>query len=451
MWLLSEDDPDTGVDETVVATGYTALLEAANAETPAEGAAEELANAGLLVAVDITPPAVEFTGASPKDGATALAGWVLHVTDGGSGLASDPIDASIEVRDGDGTEDVDEADDATSPEAGEFAVIANTPNTRFTTTVNTPAVGYYTFSATATDKAGNETASGSRVALNDDETPRPIRLFVAPGADDSTYDKTLLANDNLSIAGYQVNLPLPSGGIPGNDLDSPEIMLGAETVDAYNASSLTDDLLVRGPVEFPYLALQSAATATPAAIASIKAYVSDQVGVAVSDPATEGIVAPETDDIPAVTGFRSGGAFTVTATDGTDGTTDDPNTTIEDGDNTVEITATAQMEDESTDFPFSRVDFYAEATTDDGDNGTFSELRLIATVSGLSATVKTTTDPDGRDWTYATEVDADAYYAAVDGDEEYTGNVVAFGVSTAKGGSVAVVAVSATLTLEERE
>ena len=38
------------------------------------------------------------------------AGWVLHVTDGGSGLlATDPIDASIEVRDADGTEDVEEA------------------------------------------------------------------------------------------------------------------------------------------------------------------------------------------------------------------------------------------------------------------------------------------------------------------------------------------------------
>ena len=33
------------------------------------------------------------------------------------------------------------------------------------------AEGYYTFSATATDKAGNETASGSRVALHDPVDP----------------------------------------------------------------------------------------------------------------------------------------------------------------------------------------------------------------------------------------------------------------------------------------
>ncbi len=181
-----------------MATGYRALLEAAAADAPEEGAADALKNAGLLVGVDITPPAVEFTAGGPKDKATTLGtGWVLHVTDGGSGLASDPIDASIEVRDADGTEDVDEAEDADNPEAGEFVVTPNndTDPTRFTTVITTPAVGYHTFSATASDKAGNETDSGSRVALNDEERPMPVRLFVVPGEDDFTYDKTLLASD----------------------------------------------------------------------------------------------------------------------------------------------------------------------------------------------------------------------------------------------------------------
>ena len=47
-------------------------------------------------------------------------------------------------------------------------------------------------------------------------------------------------------------------------------------------------------------------------------------------------------------------------------------------------------------------------------------------------------------------VDADAFYAAVDGDGNYKGNVVAFGVSTAKDGSVAVAAVSAQLQVDKR-
>ena len=82
----------------------------------AQASKKKLANAGLLVGVDITPPAVEFTAGGPKDEATALgAGWVLHVTDGGSGLLADPIDASIEVRNGDGTEDVDEVERRRTP------------------------------------------------------------------------------------------------------------------------------------------------------------------------------------------------------------------------------------------------------------------------------------------------------------------------------------------------
>ena len=257
-------DPDAGP----MASGYHMLLEnLENAMGDAKGKAKEkLANVGLLVGVDITPPAVEFTAAGPKDEATALGdGWVLHVTDGGSGLLAEPIDASIEVRNVDGTEDVEEAKDAAAAVTDEFTIDANETQTRFTIEVNpnkvegeTPAVGYYTFAATATDRAGNETDSGSRVALNDVTRPDPIRLFVVPGADAFTYDKTLLASDNLSIAGYQVNLVLPPAGIPGeNLLEAPEIMLGAETVDAYDASPLKPELLVQGPVTFPYLALQS--------------------------------------------------------------------------------------------------------------------------------------------------------------------------------------------------
>ena len=183
-------------------------------------------------------------------------------------------------------------------------------------------------------------------------------------------------------------------------------------------------------------------------IASIKAYVSDQVGTP-AGVAAEAIVAPPSEDIPQVTGFRGMDAFTVTATNGDEG-----GTTVKEGENMVELTATAKLPDASTDFPFSRVDFYAEVTVDvpgtDGIMSMYSELRLIATVDGNSATVKTAKD-DGRDWTYAREVDADAYYAAVDGDKIYTGKVAAFGVSTAKDGAVAVVAVSAELTLNERE
>ena len=38
--------------------------------------------------------------------------------------------------------------------------------------------------------------------------PEPVRLFVVPGADAFTYDKTLLATDNLSIASYAITVPV---------------------------------------------------------------------------------------------------------------------------------------------------------------------------------------------------------------------------------------------------
>ncbi len=439
--VASVEEDNANNIEAVEATGYMALLEAANAEMPEEGAAEALANAGLLVGVDITPPAVEFTSGGPKDEATELGtGWVLHVTDGGSGLASDPIDASIEVRDADGTEDVDEAEDADAPEDGEFVVTANTANTRFTTAITTPAVGYHTFSATATDKAGNETDSGSRVALNDVTLPTPVRLFVVPGEDDFTYNKTLLASDNLSISSYAINVPVGTVG----SVTNAEIKLESVDVDAYNASSLTDDLLVRDPVELPFLAVQDG-TGTPDAIETIKAYVSDQVGSANGVSSTAGDIAtPDADDISQVTFRSGGGGFAVTATDGSDAGA----TTIEDGDATIEIEATADLDDTSTDFPFSRVDFYVVVEATLGD-ATVNELRFIGSVDGNSATVKTL-DPDGREWTYAAEVDAEAFLAVVDEDDYTSGNVVAFGVSTEDKGAVAVAAVSADLTVEER-
>ncbi len=97
------------------------------------------------------------------------------------------------------------------------------------------------------------------------------------------------------------------------------------------------------------------------AIATIKAYVSDQVGTAdgVSSGAGD-IGTPEGDNIPQVE-FRSGGTFAATATDGAD------NTTIEDGDATIEIEAKAGLSDASTDFPFSRVDFYVHVAVTVGD------------------------------------------------------------------------------------
>ena len=258
------------------------LLTAANTGGATEAAA--LANVGIEFGVDVTAPAVQFTAASTEDGATDMGtGWVLYVTDGGSGLARlDPVDASIKVRDGAGEEDVDQSN---------FTITANALGSRYTTAVTSPAVGYHTFSATAADKAGNESASDSRVALNDTALPSDITLFIVPGDDDYTREKTLLATDNLSIASYHVNA-LFTTTLFSTSLANPEIVIQGVAVDAYNASDLTDDILVRAPVNLPFLAVQDGMGATPAAIATVKTYVSDQVGVAAG---VQGNINPQVD------------------------------------------------------------------------------------------------------------------------------------------------------------
>ena len=79
-----------------------------------------------------------------------------------------------------------------------------------------------------------------------------------------------------------------------------------------------------------------------------------------------------------------------------------------------------------TENPFESVRFYAAAKTADEDN---TDLRFIASVPEYSAR------ESGGTWTYTARVSADDFYAAVDGDGEYSGNVYAVGVREA--GSVA--------------
>ena len=102
-----------------------------------------------------------------------------------------------------------------------------------------------------------------------------------------------LAAASVSANTFQARLrgcATPPGGPVGTvgSVNNAEIKLGSVDVDAYNASSLIDDLLVRDPVELPFLAVQNGDDGTPAAIETIKAYVSDQVGAADGVSSTAG-------------------------------------------------------------------------------------------------------------------------------------------------------------------
>ena len=70
--------------------------------------------------------------------------------------------------------------------------------------------GYYTFSATAKDAAGNESAPASRVALHDGTPPPAPGLFLVPAGDG--YNSTVVLSEDLSIKSYSTAVVLPRIG-----------------------------------------------------------------------------------------------------------------------------------------------------------------------------------------------------------------------------------------------
>ena len=67
------------------------------------------------------------------------------------------------------------------------------------------ADGYYTFTALAQDKAGNESDEKSRVAIHDTADP-VVSVAATTGSDDGDFDHNLVGTvtDALSIRDYSI-------------------------------------------------------------------------------------------------------------------------------------------------------------------------------------------------------------------------------------------------------
>ena len=126
----------------------------------------------------------------------------------------------------------------------------------------------------------------------------------------------------------------------------------------------------------------------------------------------------------------------VTIADLEAGTTMDFEVTRDDDDeaSTLEIKAVVT----SVGNPFESVIFYAAADNDETD-GDMKDLRFIASVPEYSAR------ENGGEWTYTARVSADDFYAAVGGDDSYSGKVSAVGVRAA--GSVDAEGTETTVTV----
>ena len=250
----------------------------------------------ITAGVDTEAPTLEFTGASAgagtSDGPDRVAAleseFELQVKDneGGSGVhGADPVLATLAIRNADGGEcrelgDLGEEDKKCK--ATSEGLIVALP------LVRTDGVqgrdddtGYYEFTALAQDKAGNQSAEISEVALYDVEAPE-VQLSTTRSTDfakDFTLNKVLVATDNLSLRDYTVNL-VATGLIL--DANIPiEFAMGSNTWDEYNAPApLTRDDVVRGPVELPFVAVQATNAGVPgdvSVIANLKVDIQDQV------------------------------------------------------------------------------------------------------------------------------------------------------------------------------
>ena len=160
------DDPDTEDDEAmaeVVAVLFSSIT----------------------AGVDTEAPTLEFTGASagagddddPDRAATLQSEFELQVKDneGGSDMhGADPVLATLAIRNADGEEcrelgDLGEEDKkCTATSAG---LVKALPLVRTDGVSGLTDTGYYTFTALAQDKAGNQSAEISEVALYDNEAP----------------------------------------------------------------------------------------------------------------------------------------------------------------------------------------------------------------------------------------------------------------------------------------
>ena len=432
-----EDDPDTGaVDESAnnrVATGYTKLLEDLAAAEEAEDdeaiedAQDALADAGLRAGVDTTPPSAEFVGSSlssnsktvnvdETDATTAVTQYVLHLEDNRGLRAGEPVVDTLVYRDDD-----DDRDGVATTVAQQA-----TPDDSPLYDVNfaQEGLGYYSYTAQAQDMAGNLSAEITRTALHDTEVPVSALIFARSSA--TEYDKTLVMADNLSVRSYSTviqatNLPADVG-----------LRLNHAVVDTYNGA-LTQSETVRGEVELPFIAVGGASpdgsVAQGDVLTSITAYVTDQAGNSDNDEVTLGAAAISVEadgDLETTDGVIAGTYELAVEDDDGAITTGDNANTVTRSDETITLTATADVALATTVNPFADgVLFYAEVggietgqvdvPADTSDDRT--ELRLIGMVAGNAAEVDS--GDTTREWTYETEVSADDFYAIVGGAGAY--------------------------------
>ena len=269
---------------------------------------------GIRAGLDVEPPTITFSTASPKADASSLKEFQVQVADAGkSGLHSHEVLAKIEVRDADGDMICGDDEDVGGA-AGEesitgvckLAPLGDFNDPLATTSGLSPAAdnedGYYTFTAVSQDKAGNRSEEIVRTAVNDGDDPG-VGVIVG-GYAKGAYSLTVTLTDNLSIKEYWAEARFAATGtedIGGVAIEEGLLLPreGSVEVDTYNGPALTQSHLASGVEVLTFRALQAGTTITP--LASLGIVGTDHGG---NDSGSDGI-APLT-FTPALTAAANG-------------------------------------------------------------------------------------------------------------------------------------------------
>ena len=412
--------------------------------------------AGLLAGADLAPPTIAFSPASPKADATMMRNFQVQLADVGSGIrATDPVTAEAHVRDADESDEIDP-----------LGLNVELP---LATTTGLPGdIGYYTFSASTTDKAGNSSGEVTRTALHDTTVPVTNTIVGAYDTKTGRYSLIATVTDNLSIKEYWAEMRY--AGSPGGLTIANSLVLpreGGVAVDAYNADDLTTTTLASSFTAHAFQGIQTGAAA-PTSLTSIGVFARDNAGRVSAGALGDGTggavtITPALALTQADDGFDTD-ATTLPGADGSDAddrkvfqtlaaaaavksgtvelkatatgtlftaptpavTGDDPSTT-----DVVEtdfvITAAVDGVQGLRDNPLTRVDFYAAVNAADGGNGR-TALKYIGSVNGATAGAEdfeadpaadADDDPDSRRFIYELKMSAADFLAIVGGDDDY--------------------------------